>query len=327
MEGSELMRYPTAQTLTPIMNVEVAKARLIEFQKFVKEYMIEGIDYGTIPGTPKPTLYKPGADKLCELYGLADSYRVIDRVVDFDRGLFDYEIECTLMRDGVIIATGLGSCSSFEGKYRWRESKHKCPLCQKEAIIPGKPEYGGGFICFGKKGGCGAKFPADDERITGQVIGQVENDDIATLKNTILKMAKKRSKIDATLSATRSSGQFDQDLEEIKPSKAKEPPIKQPQRTAPAAPAQPDPGPQPPADGEPAQQPGIITKGQISRLWAKAYGNTLKLTDDERRKLVADVLAAFGYQHADKVRVADYDAIIAAIEAGTVPTSDRDPLA
>ena len=52
--------------LTPVMNLERAKAKLAEFQKFVGAYLIEGEDYGTIEGTAKPTLYKPGADKLCE---------------------------------------------------------------------------------------------------------------------------------------------------------------------------------------------------------------------------------------------------------------------
>jgi len=38
---------------------------------------------------------------------------------------------------------------------------------------------------------------------------------VATLKNTILKMAKKRAKVDATLAATRSSGIFTQDIEDM----------------------------------------------------------------------------------------------------------------
>ncbi len=247
---NELVRYEPGRALTPVMNLTLAKSRLAEFQQFVREYMVEGEDYGLIPGTPKKTLYKPGADKLCELYGLSDSYRIIDRLVDFDRGLFDYEIECTLSRDGQPVATGLGSCSSFEGKYRWRDSKYKCPQCGKETIIRGKEEYGGGWLCFQKKGGCGAKFPVGDPQIEGQTIGQVENEDIATLKNTILKMSKKRAKVDATLAATRSSGVFTQDIGDPEGAK-KAPPIQQPQRKS--ATEQP-PAPtdeQPPAPGAP----------------------------------------------------------------------------
>lgn len=207
------------EVLQPVMNLEVAKKRLAEFQAFVKDYLKEGEDFGTIPGTPKPTLLKPGADKLCELYGLSDSYEIVDKVEDFDAHppLFDYTIRCVLtrIRTGLAVASGLGSCNSYEKKYRWRDSSRKCPQCMKETIIKGKEEFGGGFLCYAKKGGCGAKFKDDDPAITKQTVGRVENEDIADIKNTILKMSKKRAKIDATLSATRSSGVFTQDVEDI----------------------------------------------------------------------------------------------------------------
>lgn len=205
--------------LMPVMNIQAAKARLKEFQEFVREYLVEGEDYGTIPGTPKPTLLKPGADKLCELYGLADDFLIESRREDYatDPPLFDYTIKCTLLsrRDARLVGTGFGSCNSWEGKYRWRESHRKCPLCGKEAIIKGKKEYGGGWLCFKKKDGCGAKFLEDDKSIIDQKAGKEVNDDISTLKNTILKMAKKRAKVDAVIAVTRSSGIFTQDTEDI----------------------------------------------------------------------------------------------------------------
>jgi hypothetical protein len=207
--GSDLL-------IAPVMNVALAKERLMQLQQFVKEYLIDGEDFGTIPGTPKPTLYKPGADKLCELYGLADEYEVTQRTEDFERGLFDYEVKCVLVRkpDMTLVSTGLGSCNSYETRYRWRDSKRLCPNCSKEAIVKGKDEYGGGWLCFAKKGGCGAKFADNDIAITGQTVGRIQNEDIADIKNTILKMSKKRAKIDAVLSATRSSGLFTQDMED-----------------------------------------------------------------------------------------------------------------
>lgn len=205
--------------LTPVMNIDVAKKRLAEFQEFVRGYLIEGEDFGTIPGTPKPTLLKPGADKLCELYGLADDYEILTQVEKFegDPALFDYTVKCVLTsrRDGRLVATGLGSCNSYEGKYKWRDSQRICPNCKMAAIIKGKEEYGGGWLCFAKKGGCGTKFETGDPLIEDQKIGRVPNDDLATQKNTILKMAKKRAKVDATLSATRSAGIFTQDMEDI----------------------------------------------------------------------------------------------------------------
>ncbi len=222
--------------LAPVMNIELAKRRLEEFQGFVRGYLVEGEDYGTIPGTPKPTLLKPGADKLCELYGLADEYELVTQVERFDAVpmLFDYTVKCVLKsrRDGRLVATGLGSCNSYEGKFRWREGSRVCPDCQNPTIIKGKEEFGGGWICFAKKGGCGAKFPAGDASIESQLVGRIPNDDIATLKNTILKMAKKRAKVDATLGATRSSGIFTQEVEDIQ----SVPTIPLPRRDAPKAP-------------------------------------------------------------------------------------------
>lgn len=217
----QLMRAPAVELmLTPAFDLETAQSRLAELQKFVEFYMKDGEDFGVIPGTAKPTLYKSGADKLCDIYALADKYRVTNRTEDWDRNLFDYEVECSLIskRTGQLVATGLGSCNSYEGKYRWREAKRKCPQCGKETIIKGKAQYGGGYICWKKEGksdGCGAKFTDDDQSIIGQMIGKTENEDIPTLKNTLLKMAKKRAKVDAVLSATRSSGLFTQDMDDL----------------------------------------------------------------------------------------------------------------
>jgi len=44
------------------------------------------------------------------------------------------------------------------------EKSNICPACGVAAIIKGKEEYGGGWLCFKKNGGCGTKFaehPAD----------------------------------------------------------------------------------------------------------------------------------------------------------------------
>jgi hypothetical protein len=224
IEESGQTVYPTAivpyeddLVLTAAFDLETANSRLAELQKFVKFYLQEGEDFGIIPGTPKPTLYKSGADKLCDIYALSDSYRVTNRTEDWDKNLFDYEVECQIKskRTGKLVSSGLGSCNSYEGKYRWRETQRACPECGKQAIIKGKKDYGGGWLCWKKKDGCGHKFVDGDKAIESQEAGKVENDDIPTLKNTILKMAKKRAKIDAVLAATRSSGLFTQDMEDI----------------------------------------------------------------------------------------------------------------
>jgi hypothetical protein len=211
------------------MDLHTALARLETFQQFVAGYLQEsrdggqdGGDYGPIPGAgKKKVLLKSGADKLCELYGIYDEYS-IESHENFETNLFFYRVKCILKsrNDDSVVGTGLGSCSTWESKYRWRESQRKCPTCGASAIIKGKEEYGGGWLCWKKKDGCGAKFAEIDAKITEQATGRVENPDILDTVNTVLKMAKKRAKIDAVIGVTRSSGLFTQDMEDLPPAPA-----------------------------------------------------------------------------------------------------------
>ena len=199
------------------------------FQQIVHETMIVDLDYGIIPGTQKPTLLKPGAEKIAKLLGLSDQYEILDKAEDWHEPLFRYLIKCRLIHlaTGSVISEGLGECNSMESKYRWRESKRKCPVCGAEAIIKGKEQYGGGWLCFKKTGGCGAKWEDGEPEIECQQIGRVENDDIYSQVNTILKMAKKRALVDAALSAGRLSDIFTQDMEDTGHAVIKEKPAEE----------------------------------------------------------------------------------------------------
>jgi hypothetical protein len=121
------------------------------------------------------------------------------------------------IESGRKIAEGVGSASTMESKYRWRNAARKCPHCGKETIIKGKVEYGGGWVCFGKKGGCGTKFEDGDPEIEKQETGKVENPDIADTYNTVIKISKKRAYVDATITACAASDIFTQDLDDIEP--------------------------------------------------------------------------------------------------------------
>ncbi len=192
------------------------------FQKTVRANMVEGQDFGVIPGTDKPSLLKPGAEKITKLLGLADKYELATQVENWDKPFFHYVVKCTLIsvKSATIISEGFGSCNSMESKYRWREARRKCPECGAEAIIRGKAEYGGGWICFNKKGGCGFKWPDGAGVIEKQTVGQVENDDIFSIVNTLMKMAEKRALVDAALHAGRLSQVFTQDIEDLPPAPA-----------------------------------------------------------------------------------------------------------
>ncbi len=138
-----------------------ARERINMLQSFVKEMMIPKVDYGFIPNCDKPALFKSGAEKLCDIFGFSKQIEILNRVEDWEKGLFHYEVKTILInkRTGMIEAEGIGSCNSKERKYIKQDSY---------SII-----------------------------------------------NTILKMAKKRAFVDAVLSATRSSGIFTQDIEDL----------------------------------------------------------------------------------------------------------------
>jgi hypothetical protein len=187
-------------------------------QEIMTSVMREGEHFGKIPGCgDKPTLLKPGAEKLCVTFRLAPSYIITEKIVP--NGHREYQVTCTLTHipTGAVFGQGVGSASTMESKYRYRKSERVCPKCGKEAIITGKKEYGGGFICFKKKGGCGEKFREDDKEITDQPTGKTEYEDPADYYNTILKMAKKRAHVDATLTCTAASDIFTQDVEDLPP--------------------------------------------------------------------------------------------------------------
>jgi hypothetical protein len=191
------------------------RQRVEQLDAFYRGVMQRGTDYDLIPGTPKPTLLQPGAQLLDAIFGLAPIFEeLLGSVEDFEQGFFAYKIRCKLIVKATsqTAAEAIGSCNSKENRYRWREARRRCPECDVEAITKGRAEFGGGWICWKKTGGCGAKYRDGDESIEGQAVGKVENDDPYTLANTILKMSQKRAHIAATLNATGASRIFTQDI-------------------------------------------------------------------------------------------------------------------
>ena len=128
--------------------------------------------------------------------------------------MFFYRYKAQACRGDLVVAEGIGSCSSWEKKYRYRNAQRICPACGQATIIKGKAEYGGGWLCFAKKGGCGAKFTANDPAIIDQEVGQTMNPDPADIVNTVDKMAQKRAIIAAVLLACNASEYFTQDVED-----------------------------------------------------------------------------------------------------------------
>lgn len=211
--------------MQPLITAQQGLQAIAQLQGFVKDMLKVGQDYGEIPGTKKNTLLKPGAEKLNKIYGFAPrDISILTSKEDWkddEASLFDYTIKTILVdREDRIVGIGLGSCNSYESKYRYRNASRVCPDCGVDALCRSKYEDKNtgdkGWYCYGKKGGCDAKFHSQAPEIVNQEVGKVENPDIADVKNTVLKMAKKRSLIDATINATMSSDLFTQDVEDFK---------------------------------------------------------------------------------------------------------------
>lgn len=193
------MDETTALTLPDEQTFRRDIAAINRFQDIVHANMKSGQDYGVIPGTKKPTLLKPGAEKIAKLLGLADLYEIVDRQENWQTGFFRYLVKCKLVsvRNDITISEGLGECNSLESKYRWRwvfpddvpENIDK----QKILKRTGKRRDGKGTYTQYR----------------------LENEDIYSQVNTILKMAKKRALVDAALSAGRLSEVFTQDVEDL----------------------------------------------------------------------------------------------------------------
>ena len=96
------------------------RERLKLFQEYINEFMVPGVDYGIIKGYQKPSLFKSGAEKLCDIFGFSKHVEVTNRIEDWDKGVFSYEVKSTLINKstGLIEAEGFGSCNSREKSYR-----------------------------------------------------------------------------------------------------------------------------------------------------------------------------------------------------------------
>jgi len=172
------------ESITNTMN------KIAQMQAVVQKTLKNGQDYGEVPGTNKPTLLKPGGEKICMLFGLNPEYEFLQTTEDYDKEFFSYNIRCTLFRNGQAVAQGVGSCNSKEKKYRFIN-------------VDEVPENYIGY----------------QEEITdkyGRTRFKINNMDICSLVNTILKMAKKRAFIDAVLQVASLSEVFTQDLEDMK---------------------------------------------------------------------------------------------------------------
>lgn len=158
-------------------------------QEVMKAVMKDGTHYGVIPGTPKPSLWKPGAEVLAATFRIAVSYHVED-LSTADVVRYRVTATGTHQTTGIVMGDGMGECSSGEEKYKWRKAVNN-----KE--FEATPETHR-RVKYGKQ----------------YDVNQVRTEP-ADLANTILKMACKRAQVAMTLNVTAASDIFTQDIEDL----------------------------------------------------------------------------------------------------------------
>jgi len=241
----------------PAMSMEVALARRAAIVEFTRRIMVKDQDFGEIPGASKPTLLKPGAEKLCNFFGLEPEFTPIVEDVDWTGAQHGGEVfcyvryRCRLLRDGRVVGVGEGSCNSWESKYRYRwVTEDQVPerldraslskrggrrtLCEFGFAI----ERGDSTGPYGKPAEHWQRFreaiaagtARSVEKLTRRgnsaaweidvdtTLYRIPNPDGADVVNTVQKMAQKRALVAATLIATSASEFFTQDIEDNHPS-------------------------------------------------------------------------------------------------------------
>lgn len=245
-----MTQHNALMVIDPQKSLEDAKnRRSIVVTLRERSILKEGVDFGVVPGSNKPTLLKPGAERLCAAFGFNPRFEILDKVErwDADSPLFFYQVVCHLVHidSDIEVATGVGSCNSMESKYRWRwvaeqdvpPDLDKATLVSKSSNMSEfdfaieKAETGGKYgkpaaywqsfreaIANGTARRIKRKTNAGKELDAWEIGGlsyRVPNDDVFSLVNTVVKMACKRALVAATLIGANASEFFTQDIEDM----------------------------------------------------------------------------------------------------------------
>lgn len=122
--------------LVPLSEVVARKKQLDEY---IRGGLVENKDFGVIPSTDKPTLFKPGAEQILAWTNCYVETEVISEIHDIGRkntyryfvksknkwiegtseGFHSYDIRVIIKHrpTGQVVGTGVGSCSTMEKKY------------------------------------------------------------------------------------------------------------------------------------------------------------------------------------------------------------------
>lgn len=105
-----------------------------------------GVDFGVIPKTKRPSLYKSGAENICMTYGLMQRYHVESRIerAEGDNPFFFYAVRCDLVKiamDGkeYVFCNGFGSANTAEKRNGYNgaydAANNALKMAKKRALV------------------------------------------------------------------------------------------------------------------------------------------------------------------------------------------------
>ena len=194
-------------------------AQVAKIKDLMQTVMVPDLHYGVIPGTEKPSLLQPGAQKLCLTFGIGDKdLEMTERGLPDGHREYRFHKEFYHRESGRTITEAWGICSTMESRYRWRKAfdpigdvpKHYWQIPKDD--MQGKQDYlvrefGAGKHRVKKIEGEWKVIKMGEER--------TENPDLADQYNTVMAIADKRAYVRGTIKALAASDLFTHDMEDF----------------------------------------------------------------------------------------------------------------
>lgn len=116
--------------ISPFTNADGSKNEVI---------LKRDVDFGVIPKTKRPTLFKSGAEAVCKAYGVFARYKRVSAIETIDpEPFFHYSYECDLVKiapngQEYVLANGFGNSNSKEANNGFNSAFNSANKCEKQA--------------------------------------------------------------------------------------------------------------------------------------------------------------------------------------------------
>lgn len=118
----------TSDVMALPLSAEMVRRQMGIVQSIIKDALVDGLHYGTVPGVAKEFLYQAGAEKLAMTFHLRAEYEVVSEVERegdgvTSLGFLSFTVRCKLLHQGTgrVIGEAMGNCNSRERKYKERQ--------------------------------------------------------------------------------------------------------------------------------------------------------------------------------------------------------------